>query len=113
MGRIIKIFVILAIISGVGAGGYAWLQGRETGGSQFKLVEVSRGEITEKSVAVGQIEPRMKFHVKSKISGIVKIAAVEVGDMVQAGDALLEITPDPTPMELVDAERKVQIAEAA
>ncbi len=113
MGRIIKIFVILAIISGVGAGGYAWLQGRETNESLFKLIEVSRGEITEKAVAVGQIEPRMEFHVKSKISGIVKIAVVEVGDLVQAGDPLLEITPDPTPMELVEAERTVQIAEAA
>ncbi len=113
MGRIIKILFILVIISGAAVGGYAWLQGRETGESLFDLVEVTRGEITEKAVAVGQIEPRMKFHVKSKISGIVKIASVEVGDTVRAGDPLLEITPDPTPLELVGAERMVQTAESA
>jgi HlyD family secretion protein len=113
MGRIIKIFIILAILSGAVVGGYAWLQGREPNESPFDLIEVTRGEITEKAVAVGQIEPRLTFHVKSKISGIVKIAAVEIGDTVHAGDPLLEIIPDPTPMELVEAERMVQTAELA
>jgi HlyD family secretion protein len=38
---------------------------------------------------------------------------VEVGDVVRAGDALFEIEPDPTPIELVEAERQVEASESA
>jgi HlyD family secretion protein len=62
---------------------------------------------------VGQIEPRLKFQIKSKIPGIVKRCVVEVGDRVAPGDALFEIVPDPTPTELVEAERRVEAAESA
>ena len=73
----------------------------------------SRGAtITEKALAVGQIEPREKFQVKSKISGIVKRCIVEVGDKVQAGDPLFEIAPDPTPQELLDVDRRLRLGEA-
>jgi len=112
MARFLKYFVVLLIVSGGVVGGYAWLQGHEPEEAPYKLIDVSRGDIVEKAVAIGQIEPRMKFHVKSKISGIVNVAAVEVGDSVQAGDPLLEITPDPTPTELVQVERELQIAKA-
>jgi HlyD family secretion protein len=110
MGRILKILVILAVIAGVAAGVYAFFNGREPAGSGLKLVEVTSGSITEKAVAVGQIEPRFKFSVKSKNSGIVKRAAVEVGDRVRPGDILFEIQPDPTPSELIEADRWVERA---
>jgi HlyD family secretion protein len=89
------------------------MQSRTANNHEFALVAVKRGAITEKAVAVGQIEPRLKFDVKSKISGIVKRCAVEVGDRVRAGDPLFEIVPDPTPTELVEAERRVDAAGSA
>jgi HlyD family secretion protein len=55
----------------------------------------------------------LKFHVKSKVSGIVHRAAVDVGQAVKAGDPLFEIVPDPTPTELVEAERRLESAESA
>lgn len=113
MGRILKIFAFLLILSAAAVGAYTWLWGNEPEEDPFTLIDVTRGEITEKAVAVGQIEPRIAFHVKSKISGIVEVAGVEVGDRVSAGDALLQITPDPTPSELVEAERMLETAEAA
>jgi HlyD family secretion protein len=76
-------------------------------------VDVESGAIVEKAVAVGKIEPRLKFHVKSKISGIVRRCEVEVGDSVRPGDPLFDIVPDPTPAELVDAQRRVELAQAA
>ena len=36
----------------------------------LKIVLAESGSITEKALAVGQIQPRQKFQVKSKISGI-------------------------------------------
>ena len=75
-------------------GGYFWLQGRESDDQGFKLVEVTRGSITEKAVAVGQIEPRLKFDVKSKIPGIVKRCAVEAeadNSLIRTARRLLEV----------------------
>ena len=113
MARIIRILFVLLIVAGGTLGGYFWLQAREPDDGGLTLVPVNRGSITEKAVAVGQIEPRIEFHVKSKISGIVKRCMIEVGDRVQPGDPLFEIMPDPTPTELVEAERRVETAASA
>ena len=60
---------------------------------------------------MGSIRPEREIAVKSKISGIVKRSYREVGDRVRAGDPLFEILPDPTPMELTEARREVEIAQ--
>jgi HlyD family secretion protein len=113
MARVIKILFFLVLISGGVVGGYFWLQAREPDDGGLELIAVTRGSITEKAVAVGQIEPRVEFQVKSKIPGIVKRCLIEVGDRVEAGDPLFEIVPDPTPVELVEAERRLQSARSA
>ena len=113
MSRIIKLLFVAIVFAGVAFGGYSWLQGREPNGSGFETVQVTLGSITEKAIAVGQIEPRVKFHVKSKISGIVSRCSVEVGDRIAAGDPLFEIVPDPTPSELVEAESRLDAARSA
>jgi HlyD family secretion protein len=74
-------------------------------------VKVTRGEIVEKSLAVGTIEPEIEISVKSKSSGVVKRIFADVGSMVKAGDPLLEVRPDPTPLELADAKRQLQLAQ--
>ncbi len=113
MARMIKLLVLLAVVAALVFGVYTWFQGRQGEEGDLKMIDVARGSITEKAVAVGQIEPRLKFEVKSKISGIVKRCAVEVGDRVGPGDSLFEIAPDPTPTELVEAERRLESAESA
>ncbi len=113
MKRILKIFLVLVLVAGLGGAGYAWFKNRGSNDEEFKLVAIERGTIVEKAVGIGQIEPRFEFKVKSKISGIVKRCAVEVGDSVQAGDALFEIVPDPTPSELVEAQRRLDASRSA
>ncbi len=113
MGKMLKILAALVVLSGAALGAYGWLRGHESADGGIKLIDVTTGSITEKAVAVGQIEPRVKFHVKSKISGIVKRCDAEVGRMVAAGDPLFDILPDPTPAELVEGERRVEAAQAA
>ncbi len=113
MGRFIAIFVVLVIIVGAVYGSYAWIKGQQPAEADWKLIEVTKGAITEKALAIGQIEPRHSFHIKSKISGIVDTVFVEVGDAVRAGDPLFEIAPDPTPTELVQAERALESAASA
>jgi HlyD family secretion protein len=72
-------------------------------------IKVEKGNIIDKALAIGRIEPKNQISVKSKISGIVKTVFVEMGDSVKQGDPLLEISPDPTPLEFAEAKRQVEI----
>ncbi len=76
-------------------------------------VVVERGNLVEYALAVGQIEPRNEIEVKSKISGVVNKVFAEPGDYVKEGQPLLEIRPDPTPLELAEAKRNVERSEIA
>ena len=79
--------------------------------AEYTLVDIERGTIIDKAMAIGRIEPENEITVKSKISGIVKKIYVEIGDEIKAGQPLLEIRPDPTPLEYAEAKRNVEIAE--
>ncbi len=112
MSKLFKTLLLLAILVAVAAGLYALARNGKGNDNEKKLVTVEKGSITEKAVAVGQIQPRQKFSIKSKISGIVKRCMVEVGDKVKPGDPLFEIAPDPTPLELTDVDRQLDSAKA-
>jgi HlyD family secretion protein len=79
--------------------------------ASFKLVKVDRGTIIDKALAIGRIEPDNEIAVKSKISGLVKKIYVEIGDSVTVGDPLIEVAPDPTPLEYAQAKRAVELAD--
>jgi len=113
MRKLFRTLVLLVILVAVAGGLYAWARSSKGDADGMKLVPVEKGSITEKAVAVGQIQPRQKFQVKSKISGIVKRCLVNVGDKVKPGDPLFEIGPDPTPQELTDVDRSVDSANAS
>lgn len=74
-------------------------------------VEVTRGSIIQKALAIGNIEPDVEIGVKSQISGVVRELFVEAGDFVSAGDRLLEVKPNPTPIELAESSRQVELRE--
>jgi len=78
---------------------------------ETKLVEAARGDIREKALAVGTIEPEKEIKVKSTIPGIVAEVLFKVGDPVKAGGPLFEISPNPTPLEYVEARRSMELAE--
>jgi HlyD family secretion protein len=100
--------VVVLVGGGLAAALYSYTQSRKDNG--FKTVEIVRGTVVEKALAVGTISPDREVQVKSKISGIVKRSYREVGDRVKAGDPLFEILPDPTPLELTESRREVEIA---
>jgi HlyD family secretion protein len=75
-----------------------------------KVVKVQRGDIVDKAVALGTIEAKNEIGVKSRFSGIVKYFFIDVGDKVKRGAPLLEIDPTPTPIELAEARKGVEIA---
>jgi HlyD family secretion protein len=113
MSKLFKTLLLLIILAAAAVGVYALARGGHGDESEQKLVTVEKGSITEKALAVGQIQPRQKFSIKSKISGIVKTCMVNVGDKVKPGDPLFEIAPDPTPQELTDVDRQLDSAKAS
>src|SRR5260370_79098 len=113
MRKLWKTLLFLVVIAGASAGVYALSRNGKKGNDGPKLVDVTTGSIVEKAVAVGQIQPRQKFQVKSKISGIVRRALIQVGDTVKAGDPLFEIGPDPTPLEVTEVDRQVDSSNAS
>jgi len=106
-----KKVIIIAVIA-VSLGGLLFLVVKPSGKKERSnnLVKVEKGSIIDKALAMGRIEPKNQISVKSKISGIVKKVFVEMGDSVKKGDPLVEISPDPTPLEFAQAKREVEIA---
>ncbi|MCA1802951.1 MAG: efflux RND transporter periplasmic adaptor subunit [Rhodothermaceae bacterium] len=72
-------------------------------------VTVEEGTIIEKALAVGTIEPQNEIQVKSKISGVVSRIYTEPGTYIERGQPLIKIEPDPTPLELAEAKRNLEM----
>jgi HlyD family secretion protein len=78
---------------------------------ETKLVAASRGDIQEKALAVGTIEPEKEIKVKSTIPGIVAEVLFKVGDKIKEGAPLFKISPNPTPLEYVESRRAMELSE--
>ena len=104
-----KILLGVLAVSAGSCGVWAVVGPSGTDGEQaIRTVTVERGDVVEEAVATGTIEPRAEVAVKSKVSGMVRRQFAEAGDFVEQGAPLLEIRPDPTPLELVEARRELQ-----
>lgn len=76
-------------------------------------VVVATGDVVQKALAVGTIEPETEVEVKSKVGGVVRRLFADEGVYVTAGQPLLEVRPDPAPVEMVDARRELQLRQVA
>ena len=108
-----KLFIGLGVLAVAAALVFMVFKRSGHSDNSFTLVNVERGTIVDKALAIGQIEPDNEIAIKSKISGLVKRMYVEIGDSIHEGDALLEIRPDPTPLEYAEAKRNVELAAVA
>lgn len=79
------------------------------GKGKFTLVAVEQGTIVEKALAIGTIGPKHEIVVKSQVSGIVETLNKEVGDMVTQGEPLITVKPEPTPIELANTRRELEL----
>lgn len=81
------------------------------GSSDVRTVDVVRDSIVKKALAIGNIVPDIEIEIKSQVSGVVGRLMVEEGEYVEAGQPILEVKPNPTPIELAGAKRQVQLRE--
>ncbi|GAB4186942.1 MAG: efflux RND transporter periplasmic adaptor subunit [Calditrichia bacterium] len=98
--------VIVIIIIGI-----ILISSRNSENKTHELVEVKKGTITVKALAVGELIPRNEISIKSKIGGIINKIYVEVGDEVNMGQIVAEVIPDPTPLELASLRREIELQE--
>jgi HlyD family secretion protein len=106
-----KIIIIAGIIVALGVAAYFIFGPSKDKKNGVKTVEVKKGTIIDKALAIGRLDPLQEIEVKSKISGIVRKLHVEVGDKVNSGDPLLTVSPNPTPIEYAEAKRGVELAQ--
>lgn len=109
MKRKKTIFIAIGLVVVVAA--FLWQSGNGEDENALPKVEVKRDNIIDKALAVGTIEPKNEISIKSKISGVVSRIFAEPGTYVNSGDPLLEVRPDPTPLELAEAKRNVELAQ--
>jgi len=106
-----KRWIILATIILVAAAAlFIGRQGKLRAEQAPQTVAVTRGSIVQEALAIGSIVPEQEVSVKSKIPGIVSEVHVAIGDEVRQGDPLIEIRPDPTPLERAEAQRNLEMA---
>ncbi|WP_103665968.1 efflux RND transporter periplasmic adaptor subunit [Gracilimonas amylolytica] len=105
------IWVVTLTVIVLGGGGFYYSYSNDSEDAQEQEqphVTAEIGTIVEKALAVGTIEPENEIAVKSKLSGVVSRLYAEAGDYVKKGDPLIEVSPDPTPLELAEAKRSLE-----
>lgn len=94
--------VVVIIVAVLNKSGNSKNQGPAT-------VKAEKKNIVDKALAIGTIDPETEIQVKSKISGVVNKLFIDAGEFVKMGEFLLEIRPDPTPLELAEAKRNIEM----
>jgi HlyD family secretion protein len=104
-----KIIVSSVIVAIIGGAALFFAGKKSSTDNTLTKIKVTRGMIVDKALAVGTIEPENEISIKSKVSGVVGHIYADVGTYVKFGDPILDVRPDPAPLELADAKRQVQI----
>jgi len=92
--------------------GFVLLNGsKDSDDKALPRIKVAKGNIVDKALAVGTIEPENEISIKSKVSGAVARIYADAGTYVKAGQPLLEVRPEPTPIELAEAKRGLELAQ--
>lgn len=73
---------------------------------------VDRGDVSQRVVAFGTIQPVQKVEVGSQVSGIIDEIYVDFNSMVQRGDVIAQIDPSTFEAEVSSARAELESAEA-
>ncbi|MCA9232003.1 MAG: efflux RND transporter periplasmic adaptor subunit [Planctomycetales bacterium] len=91
----LKVFLVLAVLGGLGAAAIspvrAYLKKRNQ--TNWRLMEVEQGDIISVVNSTGEIRPVKKVQIGSFVSGPIIEIHVDFNDRVKAGDKLAKIDP--------------------
>ncbi len=107
-----KLFIFILVAVVIGTAVFFFIRKRSGKNDiQYTEITVERGNLTEKALAVGKIDPDHEIVIKSQVSGIVEKIHREVGEEVIQGEPLLVVKPKPTPLELAEAQRQLELTQ--
>ena len=81
--------------------------------TEYRTVVVERGSVARHAVATGRIEPRFEVPVKSRHGGVLSERFVALGQKVAKDEALVEVRPVVTDLDMLQAERALLAAREA
>ncbi len=90
-----KTIAVLLVLSGLGYAGYVYIPSylKNLRKQQYRLAEVSRGDIIAVVNATGTVEPVLSVSVGSFVSGPIEEVYVDYNDKVHRGQVLAKIDP--------------------
>lgn len=107
-GRKILWWQFILLVGGFGL----YLLQRAIRGPEVSAVKAQRGAVVQKVVASGQIVPNMRVNPSSQVMGTVAEVLVREGDVVQAGQLLVQIANDEATAQVEQAQAAYELAQA-
>lgn len=104
--------IVIVIIILIAAGGviyWLWMD-EQAPDVMFKGEKAVYGDVVQKSVATGSVEPRKEIQIKPQVSGIIREIYVEAGDTVREGDLIAKVKVIPDMLSLSNAQNRVDRA---
>jgi HlyD family secretion protein len=110
-----KITLSLALLAAVVLAllGVSRVRSTDTSAPSFHTVTVDRGEVSQRVVAHGTLQPVQMVTVGSQVSGIIDAISVDFNSRVRRGQVLAQIDPSTFAAEARSAEAEVEAAQSA
>ncbi|TVP58242.1 MAG: efflux RND transporter periplasmic adaptor subunit [Gemmatimonadales bacterium] len=103
----VALFVVLMVLWGTQR-----LASGDPGLPPLEITTVDRGEVSQRIVAYGSLQPVERVEVGSQVSGIVDEIYVDFNSRVQRGDVIARIDPSTFEAAVSSAEAELESAEA-
>jgi HlyD family secretion protein len=108
--RFLLVFTFLLLAAAVAVG--VLLTRNKAESVQFKTQPASRGDITIKVSATGNLEPTNQVEVGSELSGIIETVAVNYNDTVTVGQVLAMLDTDKIEAQVLQSKAALESARA-
>ena len=104
LGKAGRLRRVAAMVVVIGVAGYWLWTSHAAGQSRYETIAVQVADIQTTVHAIGTLQPQRYVEVGAQVSGQITRLAVQPGDVVEAGDLLVEIDPS-VQQAVVDAGR--------
>ncbi len=111
MKKILKIFIILIIMGGVGFAAYYFVSTNSKDVETYSTETAFITNIENETVATGKVVPENEVVIVPQLSGILDKIYVEEGDQIKTGDLIAKIKVVPNEASLNSAIGRVKNAE--